>query len=412
MPSVEIGPIVGVGARIQIQAILGAEVAAQPMVEVNHLINQLVEQGDLAEEEGPDPEQEPVELESDPDQELLDGEDRPLHEGMEEEEGDEPAEQDLAERLSEWLLALGWPEAEVEDDGLTLAWVWEQKHPLTEEALRQALANRSASKRWDAELPHILQEFQRWAAEEKMPGKPTESMEEIRIFQDHRGNWQVEIHDPLRYWQVVNPNARIPVGHGSISLARWQEMQAHYRENLEKLAEALLEKRRNFFEAKTPGQAAEILKNQPLERKQMAERIGVNASTVSRWCNKGLRVGTPHGVYPLKAFFALAVRGLTEKVLARDGLLRIIAVALRECPKANSLEIGAYLQKQHDLKINERSQRRYLKPVKDTVVMLEEAPDEFKKSKESLLHWIKTQKIDKSSVFKVAVVLLGINDEG
>lgn len=75
-----------------------------------------------------------------------------------------------------------------------------------------------------------------------------------------------------------------------------------------KVASAIVTRQRGFFE----GAARHVM---PLTLRQVAEDIGMHESTVSRVvCNKAMV--TPRGVYPFRAFFAVAIDGTDGAVSA------------------------------------------------------------------------------------------------
>ena len=134
----------------------------------------------------------------------------------------------------------------------------------------------------------------------------------------------------------------------------------HYRkQSIVRVMECLLEKQKTFFE-----KGAEFLK--PLVLQDVADEIGVHASTVSR-VTSNKYVSTPQGVFELKYFFNSAIQGQTTRGdLASEAVkIKIKRLIAQEPPnKPLSDQKIAQLLEKDGLKIARRTVAKYREALK------------------------------------------------
>ena len=98
---------------------------------------------------------------------------------------------------------------------------------------------------------------------------------------------------------------------GKLQSARWLLESIEQRRNtLKRVATAVLNYQRDFLEH-GPGRI------RPLKMQQIADRVGVHVTTVSRAVD-GKYVQTPRGIYPLKRFFGGGTEKANGEVVAWD----------------------------------------------------------------------------------------------
>jgi transcriptional regulator with XRE-family HTH domain len=91
-----------------------------------------------------------------------------------------------------------------------------------------------------------------------------------------------------------------------VSTEFWLSRLQNMHETLQKIGNALLRKRIDFFEAGDKNDAEKILQEKPLTQKDLAEEAGVHPSTISRQKNGWARfIDTPWGIKNLQDFFEI-----------------------------------------------------------------------------------------------------------
>lgn len=127
-----------------------------------------------------------------------------------------------------------------------------------------------------------------------------------------------------------------------VTAAEWFIESLTQREHtLYKTMESIIEYQRSFFQT---GDETTI---KPMILKNIAERIGMNISTVSR-ITSSKYVLTPYGMYPLKFFFSESMEKEGEEVSSRE-IKRIIQNTIQEEDKTHPLtddDLRGILEKQ------------------------------------------------------------------
>lgn len=276
---------------------------------------------------------------------------------------------DLAERLEQILKELRWNDSNAEKGGLILASIWESGQFVAEKEYVRAIDKYGDTLK--AELldnkvkQRVMKEFIRLQID-NWQGPGLTSIPEIIIFKDQYGDLSVNVDDPLKNLIPVNKEKRIQVGDKkhkfSMKGSAFISLIQKRRKRLQAVAETLLEMRKAFFEKTNSGDAITVLKHDPLHQKDFAQKIGISESVFAKLCSKGVLVDTPHGVFSLKDFFALAAgrnrRGSVTKSKEKELIEQMVEA--RESRK----EILRHL-KDAGIEMTERNLRHYLKAYAD-----------------------------------------------
>ena len=128
------------------------------------------------------------------------------------------------------------------------------------------------------------------------------------------GGWQIELNrstlprvvirdDEAKRLNDMTPQRRADTGgyvNERLSVARWLSRAVEHRNRtVLKIGEEILRQQRDFL-----AKGRSCLR--PMILKEIAEKVGVHESTVSR-VTTGILMATPHGTFPLKYFFTAAL---------------------------------------------------------------------------------------------------------
>lgn len=278
---------------------------------------------------------------------------------------------DISDRFSDKLIEYGWNESDAEFGGLVCAEIWEKHKPKNLDSFAGCLSNinnRYAQQLNDEKLKEfIFEEFKKITKEEMDSDNkvPEECVIEILCDKD---KWVVNVNNPLAGLAATNPNKLINIGGSkgnfSIKLDRYLNILKEREDNLKKLGFVLVDERKDFFEAETLDCAEDNLKHKPLHQKDVALRVGVSESTLSRWCKREF-VLTPHGIFPLKDFFAIASGKQKESSITKKKIKQIID-EINAKGKSEMSEMLDQLKK-NGIEMSERNLRYYLKENSDLI---------------------------------------------
>ena len=156
------------------------------------------------------------------------------------------------------------------------------------------------------------------------------------VSRDENRGWKVILHDEsiprLRLSSYASSLAKQPDKltpqakdylMRSLNRAKWMmEALDQRRKTLRRIVEAVVQRQRGFFEE---GFDALI----PLRQEDVADLLSLHASTVSRAVQEKF-IETPHGVYPLKAFFPRGVNSSHGAMQARGSVQEKLAALVSE----------------------------------------------------------------------------------
>jgi RNA polymerase sigma-54 factor len=191
---------------------------------------------------------------------------------------------------------------------------------------------------------------------------------DLVVEQDDEGNYQVrlvdehmpQLHISRKYYQMLRDRST-PVEtrewiQRKIQAARWLIESIEQRRNtILKVARAIIDHQKAFL-----NDGPEYI--QPLKMQEIADRVGVHVTTVSRAVDDKW-VQTPRGIFPLKRFFG----GGTVTDTGEEVAWEIVQQKLREVidheDKANPLSDDEIVQKfaEQGLKVARRTVTKYRK---------------------------------------------------
>ena len=261
-----------------------------------------------------------------------------------------------------------------------------------EEADLVPLRTLAQTRGWsEATLVSIEAAFRALArAEAPNPTSPANSSPsaDIRIWRAKSGlRWQVVDH--LAGFFSTGRSGIVRLGDVRYSVQRAAELLRERGERLEALARELTRARCAFFDERDPVKAMAVLGKQPLTQKEVCDATGIPPTAMSRWCDykgrsrrktqgrtggqtrdasmrTGVEIETPHGVFPLAAFFSAPARakggrGRTQELFEED-VEQVIAKAVDE--GLDRSELVTLLQTQYGIDLAERTVRKYRKKAK------------------------------------------------
>lgn len=316
------------------------------------------------------------------DDEILRDEDR----ASSEEEGDllplladEPG---ILEQLERALIDCGCLDAQ--DVALKLAPLWDKGPPTDSAAvLRLAKDNEWSSATVECierAFDLILRERER----SQRPPADSQSSAEIRIWrEDNHLRW--EVADLLAGFAATGRSGPVTLGGIQFSShARAENLLRERVERLDALAKELTKRRKTFFDELDPAVANGLLGREPLTQKDVCAVTGIPPAVLSRWCDyrgrttrtskkggvshkrelstrMGVEVETPHGVFPLAAFFSKPTRVTGGKGKTQDAVKESVESFLAEANKQglNSADIAKLVLEEHGILLAERTVRKY-----------------------------------------------------
>lgn len=318
-----------------------------------------------------------------PDDEILRDEERASSE-----EEDDPwpllaDEPGLLEQIERALIDCGCPDAQ--DVAMKLAPLWD-KGPPTDSAAVLRLAEDNG---WlPATVECIEKAFEIILLERERNQRPpadSQSSAEIRIWrEDEHLRWEVTDH--LAGFAATGRSGLVTLGGVQFSNhARAEKLLRERVERLEALAKELTKRRKAFFDELDPARAKGILGREPLTQKDVCAVTGIPPAVLSRWCDYrgrttrtskkvgmshksemstriGVEVETPHGVFPLAAFFSKPARVIGGTGQTRDAIKENVESLLAEAKKQglDSADIAKLVLEEHGVVLAGRTVRKYL----------------------------------------------------
>ena len=182
---------------------------------------------------------------------------------------------------------------------------------------------------------------------------------QVRLVDDHTPQLSISKH----YQQMLKNKSADPAAREfiqkKIQSARWLIESIEQRRNtLLKVARAIIEHQRDFLD-KGPESI------EPLKMQQIADRVGVHVTTVSRAVDDKW-VQTPRGIFALKRFFGGGTTTADGEEVAWDSikqkLTEIIAKEDKQAPLSDEDIVEAL--KQHGLPVARRTVTKYRKALR------------------------------------------------
>ena len=320
------------------------------------------------------------ELRSD-DSEILRDEDAPSGEVSADLVVDEADEVDMAERVEHLLAEEGLGANTDLIDAVTL--IAEGAHAAHQGALEQLKQEQGLAHETLASIQRALDRL-RSATVVSTPQSTASSgaSAEISIWREG-DDLRYSVADHTCHFVPTRRRDKVSLGSVKMSAAKALERSRKRRDHLLKLAAALAEQRRGFF-VENDSDKAEALLEAPLTRKEIAQQIGLDEATLSRWCDypgrlmkrrkgsdrsaqrkistgTGVEVDTPHGMLYLADFFYAPSRleggdGLTQE--SADDLIFMYLDEGRALGDSDEAILQRLLG-QEDIEIAPRTLRRY-----------------------------------------------------
>lgn len=304
--------------------------------------------------------------------------DSPVHREMEENKIEMPVQMDVAQRFSEMLEELGWPEPDAETGGNIMAKIWdrwEKGKPFDEKIYRTMLTEVTGNYDYvkmledqvvQNRLPVLFGEL--LADEEKV--KRDTLIAEVRIYRNEVGKWSFWVNDPLRDVYLTNPRGWINLGDNKnpifLTAQKTTQDLIERRDKITSLVRSLFQHRQNFFEAGTTEEAEEIILNEHLHQDTIAKEAGIPTTTLSRWCQQGaITISTPHGTYQLADFFKRASKRKTEEGYETRDLTPkaikdlIMEIEIKISKEADQKEFLNILKQEYGIEMSERTLRHH-----------------------------------------------------
>jgi len=194
---------------------------------------------------------------------------------------------------------------------------------------------------------------------------------EIVIDKKPNGTWSVFVEDPVKKNEIKDRHGRVQLGNKKstffVSQEKFISLIENRAKNLKEMGWELLKKRPDFFNAPTPEEAEIILKKNALKQKDVANRIGISESTMSRWCSQeSVLVLTPHGPYALRNFFSRHAETSKKINLTTHALQEIIKTVI-EClglKKGQGEQQILEMLKEQGIEMAPRTLRFHLKQIR------------------------------------------------
>ncbi|MGE3672374.1 MAG: RNA polymerase sigma-54 factor, partial [Polyangiaceae bacterium] len=178
--------------------------------------------------------------------------------------------------------------------------------------------------------------------------------EEFVVLDNDRGVQRLFINEALTKQLLADKAAKEFVGE-KLRNAQWLIRAIEQRrKTIIRVAEAIVEKQREFFE-----QGVSHLK--PMILRDVAEAVGMHESTISRvTTNKYMH--TPNGLFELKYFFNSSIRRVADEDIASESVKQAIKKLIEDEDKSKPLSDQAIvkeLEKAHGIKIARRTVAKY-----------------------------------------------------
>lgn len=178
--------------------------------------------------------------------------------------------------------------------------------------------------------------------------------DEFVVLDNDRGVQRLFINEALTKQLLADKAAKEFVGE-KLRNAQWLIRAIEQRrKTIIRVAEAIVEKQREFFE-----KGVSHLK--PMILRDVAEAVGMHESTISRvTTNKYMH--TPNGLFELKYFFNSSIRRVADEDIASESVKQAIKKLIEDEDKAKPLSDQAIvkeLEKAHGIKIARRTVAKY-----------------------------------------------------
>lgn len=181
---------------------------------------------------------------------------------------------------------------------------------------------------------------------------------EIVVEADRSGRWRARLDESLSnveldpYYQKLLLSKRVDRKTRDYLRRQYVEAQAlvdalrNRNSTLLRVAKAVVDFQEQFFSdpESTP---------KPLTQQQIADKLGLDASTVSRACNDKW-LSTPRGYVPFKDFFPKAVTGETTSSTVADKIRALIAQESPDSPLSDE-DVAAALKKQYSIEVSRKT---------------------------------------------------------
>lgn len=165
---------------------------------------------------------------------------------------------------------------------------------------------------------------------------------DVTVYLDEHDNWQIELHNDYVPRLRISSAYKEMLAKGVLRGKDREYLQEKFRsgkflisaieqrqQTIERISREILDYQKDFFE-----EGSSQLR--PLTMNQIAERVGVHETTVSRAiANKYMR--TPHGVFEMKYFFTPGYQGGDGKSLSNTSVKERIAKIIEGEPPAKPL---------------------------------------------------------------------------
>ncbi len=181
---------------------------------------------------------------------------------------------------------------------------------------------------------------------------------EVVVEQAKNGRWTVRL-DESRQDVELDPEYRKMLAAKRIDKQTREYLRRQYVEaqalldalrnrnsTILRVAKAIVDFQEEFF-------ADSFATPKPLTQQQIADKLGLDTSTISRACNDKW-MATPRGTIPFKAFFPKAVSGDVTSTDVADVIRKIIDAEDKNKPYSDE-EITSLLKKKYDISISRKT---------------------------------------------------------
>ena len=181
---------------------------------------------------------------------------------------------------------------------------------------------------------------------------------EITVEMDKRGRWVARLDESLAnieldpYYQKMLLSKRVDKKTREYLRRQYVEAQAlidalrNRNSTLLRVAKAVVDFQEEYF-------AQPDATPKPLTQQQIADKLGLDTSTVSRACNDKW-LSTPHGYEPFKILFPKAVSGEVTSTNVADKIRALISEESPEAPLSDE-EIATRLRERFDVNVSRKT---------------------------------------------------------